>query len=187
MIRPSKFLRSLQSSVAWWRYLWYVLEPLRTLFTHHFSLYSFKYNGNMCLVWSWKTEFFAREIFGQWPCDIFSFFNGFLNQTAWKTHEMIATYLASQVDSVTIGCFFGMYEKQCPMKNTNPIVFLFYYFFFKFFLPSTSRCQWIYFIQPSCNLERLSSTSLNQSYFWDNKEFYLQLWNRWSLEIPCKD
>ena len=35
-------------------------------------------------------------------------FNKFLSQTAWQTHEVAATYSASQVEKVNIDCFFDI-------------------------------------------------------------------------------
>ncbi|WZZ43868.1 hypothetical protein YC2023_040127 [Brassica napus] len=85
----------------------------------------------MCLLRSWKTGFFANaiadllstKIFVGSSCGNFSSFSKFRNQIAWQTHEVAATYSASQVERVTIGCFFDIHVKAVsPMKNTKPLV-----------------------------------------------------------------
>ena len=86
---------------------------------------------SMCLLLIWLTEFFANSMADLLSTRItipFSCFNSsllrrFLSQTAWQTLQDAATYSASHVDSVTMGCFFESQENAVlPMKNTYPDV-----------------------------------------------------------------
>ena len=67
---------------------------------------------SMCLLVSWFTRFFANSIadlLSTWimvapSCFSSILLNKFLSHIAWHTHQDAATYSASHVDSVTIGC-----------------------------------------------------------------------------------
>ncbi|CAN6971962.1 unnamed protein product [Brassica rapa subsp. trilocularis] len=68
-------------------------------------------------------DLLSTKIFICSPCGRFNSFSKFRSQIAWQTHEVAATYSASQVKRVTIGYFFDIHVKAVsPMKNTKPLV-----------------------------------------------------------------
>jgi hypothetical protein len=86
---------------------------------------------SMCFLLSWFTGFFANSIadlLSTWITVAPSYFssilfNKFLSHIAWHTHQDAATYSASHVESVTIGCFFeSQVNTVSPIKNTYPDV-----------------------------------------------------------------
>ena len=86
---------------------------------------------SICLLHSWFTGFFASSIadlLSTWIIVASSYFDSILlsnllSHIAWHTHQDAATYSASHVERVTIGCFLeSQVNAVFPMKNTYPEV-----------------------------------------------------------------
>lgn len=83
------------------------------------------YRVSICLLRSWKIRFLAKaiadllsmKIFVGYSCGKPNSFNKFLSKIAWQILDIVATYLASQIQSVTICCFFDIHVKQNPHKE----------------------------------------------------------------------
>jgi len=66
---------------------------------------------------SWNIRFFVNAMADElsifisvnFSYSIHNSFNNLLSHMKWKTHDVVAIYLASYVDKVTIDCFFELY------------------------------------------------------------------------------